>query len=48
MIREYILLFELKVILIKDESVRAIDKLNGKKFKLWKFKLEIGLASMDL
>ena len=36
------------MILLKDEGARAIDKFNEENFNFWKFKLEIGLASMDL
>jgi hypothetical protein len=32
----------------EGESVRVIDKFNGEKFSLWKFKIEMVLASMDL
>ncbi|KAH8974844.1 hypothetical protein BDL97_01G122600 [Sphagnum fallax] len=32
----------------EGESVRVIDKFNGENFNLWKFKMEMVLASMDL
>jgi hypothetical protein len=32
----------------EGESARVIDKFNGENFSLWKFKMEMVLASMDL
>ncbi|KAH8965187.1 hypothetical protein BDL97_04G105700 [Sphagnum fallax] len=32
----------------EGESARVIDKFNGENFNLWKFKMEMVLASMDL
>jgi hypothetical protein len=32
----------------EGESTRVIDKFNGENFSLWKFKMEMVLASMDL
>ncbi len=32
----------------EGESARVIDKFNGENFTLWKFKMEMVLASMDL
>jgi hypothetical protein len=32
----------------EGESTRVIDKFNGENFNLWKFKMEMVLASMDL
>lgn len=33
---------------IESEGARAINKLNGENFIPWKFKLEMGLAYVDL
>jgi hypothetical protein len=32
----------------KKEVARITDKYNGRKFKLWKFKIKILLVSMDI
>ncbi len=40
--------FECKMALFEGESARIIDKFNGENFNLWKFKMEMVLASMDL
>jgi hypothetical protein len=40
--------FEFKMALFEGESTRVIDKFNGENFNLWKFKMEMVLASMDL
>jgi hypothetical protein len=40
--------FEYKMALFEGESARVIDKFNGENFNLWKFKMEMVLASMDL
>jgi hypothetical protein len=32
----------------EGENARVIDKFNGENFNLWKFKMEMVLASMDL
>jgi hypothetical protein len=32
----------------EGESARVIDKFNGENFNLWKFKMDMVLASMDL
>ncbi len=40
--------FECKMALFEGESTRVIDKFNGENFNLWKFKMEMVLASMDL
>jgi hypothetical protein len=32
----------------ESKATRIIDKFNGRKFNLWKFKIKILLASMDL
>jgi len=32
----------------ENESARSIDKFNGENFRLWKFRMEMVLASMDL
>ncbi len=40
--------FERKMASFEGESVRVIDKFNGENFSLWKFKMEMVLASMDL
>jgi N-glycosylase/DNA lyase len=34
--------------LFEGESTKVIDKFNGENFNLWKFKMEMVLASMDL
>jgi hypothetical protein len=34
--------------LFEGDSTRVIDKSNGENFNLWKFKMEMVLASMDL
>jgi hypothetical protein len=34
--------------LFEGESTRVVDKFNGENFNLWKFKMEMVLASMDL
>lgn len=33
---------------LDNEGARVVDKFNGEKFNLWKFKLEMELASVDL
>ena len=33
---------------LESEAVRVIDKFQGEKFSLWKFKMEMALASVDL
>jgi len=40
--------FECKTASFEGESARVIDKFNGENFNLWKFKMEMVLASMDL
>ncbi len=40
--------FECKMASFEGESARVIDKFNGENFNLWKFKMEMVLASMDL
>ncbi len=40
--------FECKMASFEGESARVIDKFNGENFSLWKFKMEMVLASMDL
>lgn len=33
---------------LEGKGSRVIDKINGENFNLWKFRLEMGLAVMDL
>ena len=33
---------------LESEAARVIDKFHGEKFSLWKFKMEMALASVDL
>jgi hypothetical protein len=40
--------FECKMASFEGESARIIEKFNGENFNLWKFKMEMVLASMDL
>jgi len=40
--------FECKMASFEGESARIIDKFNGENFNLWKFNMEMVLASMDL
>lgn len=37
-----------KMASFKDEGAKVVDKFNGENISLWKFKMEIVLASMDL
>lgn len=39
--------FKCKMAYLESEAVRIIDKFNGEKFSLWKFKMEMVLAFMD-
>ncbi len=40
--------FECKMALFEGKNTRVINKFNGENFNLWKFKMEMVLASMDL
>jgi hypothetical protein len=48
MISKYISVFEFNMTLIEGDGSRVINKFNGENFNLLKFKLEMGLASVDL
>lgn len=48
MISKYIPVFEFNMTLVEGDGSRVINKLNGENFNLLKFKLEMGLASVDL
>lgn len=45
--REYQQKFKPKMALLEGEGVRIINKFNGENINIWKFKVEMRLASVD-
>ena len=48
MLREYSPKFERNMTSLEGDSAKVIDKFNRENFNIWKFKLEIMLALVDL